>query len=223
MKETSHISIWWNALLRPEAAAGVVLGPGAPPGFDRFLCLAACALYGVYGVGMGSFRGPVSGIASGIKLPFLYLLTLAVCGPLLYALNCLAGPRLEARQCARLLLMATTANAVALASYAPAAIFFTLTTSREGYGFLVLMHVAAFAASGAISLAVVGVILRSASLAVGRPLRASFPAAWGAAYAFVGSQMSWTLRPWIGSWNAPYSPLRPIGGSFFESVWRLLT
>lgn len=223
MSPPSHASLWWNALSRSEVAPGVVLGTEIRPGFDRFLLAGACALYGFYGFGMGMFRGALPGLASGLKLPFLYVLTLAVCWPMLYALNCLAGPRLRPRQCLRLLLLATTANAAALAGYAPAAIFFTLTTSRQGYGFLVLMHVAAFGAAGVVSLVVIGMILRSTCLALERPLRPSFVAAWGTAYAFVGTQMSWTLRPWIGTWSAPYAPLRPIGGSFLEAVWRLLT
>jgi hypothetical protein len=34
--------------------------------------------------------------------------------------------------------------------------------------------------------------------------------------------MSWVLRPWIGFRGIEYTFLRPIGGSFFESVRRLV-
>src|SRR5690606_24139508 len=106
------------------------------------------------------------------------------------------------------------------ASYAPVSLFFTLTTSKTGYTFLVLMHVAAFAVSAVISLLVIGLVFRAVAAETGRPLRLWFVLSWGGVYAFVGTQMSWVLRPWIGAWGTPYAPLRPIGGSFIESVWK---
>lgn len=217
-----HVSVWWDALVHPEKAGRLVLGRERLPGFTRFLVLGIAFLYLAYGFPMGLFRGAWPGIVSGLKLPFLYLFTIVICFPAFYALNCLAGPRLSRTQCLRLLLMAVSVNAVALASYAPIALFFTLTTSATGYGFLVLMHVGVFAVAGVLSLIVISVIFRATATELGHRIRPLMVIGWGFLYAFVGTQLSWVLRPWIGSLTIPYTPFRPIEGSFIESVTKLI-
>ena len=219
----NYFQLWWQALVHPETAGSVILGEDTPAGFNRFLILSVAAMYAVYGVSMGLFRGFYPAAVSGVKLPFLYLFALAICLPPLYVTNCLVGPRLEVRQVLRLLLMAVSANAAALASYAPFSFFFTLTTSRDGYGFLVLMHVLVFALAGAASIVEIALIFRATAQKVNLRLRPAFLLGWGILYAFVGTQMSWVLRPWIGTWSAPYTPLRPIEGSFIEAVYHLVT
>jgi len=217
-----HLQVWWDALVHPQTAGRLVLRDDADAAFERFLCLAIALLYAFYGASMGLFRGRLPAAGSAAKLPFLFLLTLLVCFPALYAANCHLGPRLRVRHCLRLLLLATSANAVALASYAPIGFFFTLTTSRAGYTFLVLMHVFVFAASGLVSLLVLAVVFQSTAREAGRRLRPLFLVAWGALYGFTGMEMAWALRPWIGSFTVPYTLFREREGSFFESVWALL-
>lgn len=218
----SLVETWWRALVEPDRAGKLVLGIEKPRGFTRFVAVNVAVLYAIYGIGMGMFRGTYPALVSGFKLPFLYLFTLLICLPPLYVLNCTWGPRMTLAQSLRLLLLATSANAAALASYAPVSYFFALTTSRNEYGLLVLMNVVVFALAGIVSLAVIAVIFRATARERGIRLRPSFLLGWACLYAFVGSQMSWVLRPWIGTWNVEYAPLRPIEGSFIESVWQLV-
>ena len=93
-----HTITWWDALVRPENAGQLVLEREKRPGFNSFLAAAITALYMLYGVSMGLFRGYYPAAVSGIKLPFIYLFTLGICFPAFYTLNCLYGPRLTARQ-----------------------------------------------------------------------------------------------------------------------------
>ena len=72
-RQTSNISEWWQALVKPEEAARLVLDDSAHPGFIRFLVMAVAALYGFYGPSMGLFRGYYPAVASGLKLPFLFI------------------------------------------------------------------------------------------------------------------------------------------------------
>ena len=125
-------------------------------------------------------------------------------------------------QCLRMLVLAGSTNAVALASFAPISLFFTLTTSRAGYTFLVLLQVAVFGVSALLSVVVIGMIFRATAASLGRRLRPALVVTWAALYAFVLSQMSWVLRPWIGTWSIEYAPFRPIGGSFIEAILKLL-
>ena len=222
---------WWNTLARPRTAAGVLLERSSHFTLERQILLFIFAFYAAYGVSMGLYRselglGTWAGFApvffSALKLPLLFLLTLVVCFPGFYVLNCLAGPRLHARGVMRLVLLGLGANAVAIGSFVPVAMFFTLTTTRDSYVFLVLLHVAAFAAAGAMSVVVIGLMFRGAATALGARLSLGFIGGWCIVYFFVTSQMSWVLRPWLGSWDVPYTPLRPIESSFFEAIWRLI-
>jgi hypothetical protein len=37
-------------------------------------------------------------------------------------------------------------------------------------------------------------------------------------YAFVGSQMAWTIRPFIGAPGTPFELFRQLGGNFYTNV-----
>jgi hypothetical protein len=217
-----HFSTWWTALVRPERAADLVLERERRVRFTRFLAVTVAVLYAFYGVSMGLYRGLWSGLFSALKLPLLYLATLLVCFPAFYVLNCQHAQRLSARQCLRLLLIATSTNALALASFAPISLFFSLTTSRAGYAFIVLLQVVVFAAAALLSVVAIAVIFRATAASQGRRLRPALVITWAVLYAFVLSQMSWVLRPWIGTWTLDYAPFRPIGGSFIETLLDML-
>jgi hypothetical protein len=209
-------------LLDPAKAAALIRGEDGVDGFGRSLLIAVSLMLGFYGVSMGLFNSVFAGAVSAIKLPLLYLCTLTVCFPALYVMNHRSGPRLTARQAVRLLLMAISVNAVALLSFAPVSYFFVLTTSAEGYEFLVLMHVAAFGFAGMISLGIVAHLFIAVCRAAGVPLRWRFLIGWALLYAFVGTQMSWALRPWFGAAGVEYEILRAREGSFIQAVWGLL-
>ena len=170
-----YISTRWAALVRPESAADLVLDRERGARFSRFLALAVAVLYAVYGLSMGVYRGAAATVFSALKLPLLYLATVTVCFPAFYVLNCLYEHRLSARQCLRLLLIATSTNALALASFAPVSLFFSLTTSKAGYTFIVLLHVAVFMVAALLSVIAIGLIygitgtLNMADLAVKVP------------------------------------------------------
>ncbi|MCE5230941.1 hypothetical protein LLG95_15290 [bacterium] len=223
-RTADNLRRWWTALVNPDLGGELVVGDTGAAGFERFLIGLIVSLYAFYGVSMGLFRAEwLPPVVSAVKMPMLYMFSLAVCFYPLYVLNVLFGPQLRPGQCLRLLLLAISANAAAVASYAPLSIFFTITTSRQGYSFLILMHVAVLALAAMASLIVIGVVFRATARRAGRPIGFKFMLAWGMLYAFVGTQMSWLLRPWLGSWSGPYEVLRPRGGSFIEAVWALLT
>jgi len=202
------VSTWMAALTRPHEAAGLVLDERRGARFAWFLVGCVGALYCAYGLSMGIYRSAASCLFSALKLPVLYLLTFAICFPLFYVLNCLYAQRLTGSQCLRLLLIASSANALAVASFAPFSLFFSLTTSKAGYWFIVSLQVAVFAVAAFISVVEIGVIFRATAARLGRRLP------------FVLSHMSWVLRPWVGTWDMPYRPLRAIEGSFIDWLLR---
>jgi len=220
-----HFTVWWDALIHPDRAASLVLDRSQPLRFDVFLVLLSCSMYAAYGLTMGLFRGYLPSAVSSLKLPFLYLFAIGCCLPYIYVMNALIGPRLPLRSCVRLFLLGLSANAVALASYAPVSAFFAVTTSSDGgsgYRFLLLMHVVAFSVAGAATVGEVSAIFRAVNRGMGKPIRHRFILAFAIMYAFVGTQMAWVLRPWLGSPDTAYAPLRAIEGSFVEFVYRLV-
>src|SRR5687767_2557033 len=107
---------WWNSLLHPAQATGLILNEQAGRGLFPWLITAIAILYAFYGFSMGLFRGWFPACISSLKLSLLYLCTLAICLPSLYVLNCTIGPRLRFLACLRLLVLALSVNAVALGS-----------------------------------------------------------------------------------------------------------
>jgi hypothetical protein len=113
----------------------------------------------IYGVFMGLYavatRTPPSIaqiMASAIKVPALFFLTLAVTFPSLYVFSALFGVRLGPKDTLRLILVPITVNLAVLASLGPITGFFTLSTTS--YGFMKLLNVLFFSVSGVIGLKV---------------------------------------------------------------------
>jgi len=89
-------------------------------------------------------------VASTLKTPALFFLTLVVTFPSLYVFNALVGSRLQFGSVLRLLLASLGVNLAVLASFGPIVAFFSLSTNS--YGFMVLLNVAMFAVAGLLGL-----------------------------------------------------------------------
>src|SRR5262245_53030070 len=160
-----------GSFTRPEDLAGERLA--LPP---ARLLLAALVLGALYGVCMGLYAVLTPGApgleqlaASAVKVPLLFLLTLAVAFPSLYVFSALARSSLGAARTLELLLVAVTVSLAILASLGPVTGFFTLST--ESYPFMKLLNVAFFALAGLGGL----LFLRGALLAI---FRAAGEQAW---------------------------------------------
>jgi len=120
---------------------------------------ASVALGMIYGVFMGLYavvtRTPPSFaqlVASTIKVPALFFLTLVVTFPSLYVFSALLGVRLRPKDTFRLILVPIVVNLAVLASLGPITGFFTLSTTS--YPFMKLLNVFFFATAGFIGLKV---------------------------------------------------------------------
>ncbi|MFN0060000.1 MAG: hypothetical protein ACKVX7_16195 [Planctomycetota bacterium] len=120
-------------------------------------CGMAIILGVVYGVFMGIFAatdGRGEGwrqlIASAVKIPALFLLTLLVTFPSLYVFAALAGCQMGFRAVLRLLVAVIVVTLAIAASLAPILGFFTLSTTS--YNFMVLLNVVLLAVAGFVGL-----------------------------------------------------------------------
>lgn len=192
-------------------------GVELPAKVRAMLLTSACCL-GLYGGVIGSDHSLYQAISSAVKLPTLFLVTLLVCLPTLHFFNVLYGASLSLRQNFALILTAITVTSVLLLSFAPVVLFFMITTSQ--YQFFKLLNVAFFALTGAIGvrflgsgMAMVGEVDREGIESRRRSLRA-----WVILYAFVGTQLAWTLRPFFGAPGLPFELFRDLGGSFYANI-----
>lgn len=177
------------------------------------------ALSAFHGLAMGLSSGAPQIIASAIKVPVLYLMTLGVCFPMLYVVNVIMGSRLGFAQTLALILLSMALNAILLAACSPIAVFFTLTGSS--YHFLKLLHVAIFAFSGMWGMYGLWrglyAMCETSDLYPRQAVR--ILQIWIVVFAFVGSQMAWSLRPFIGTPGMAFQVFRDQESNFYQSVW----
>jgi hypothetical protein len=93
-----------------------------------------------YGAVLGASHSFVQAISSAIKLPLLFLATLAICLPTLYLFNLLFGARLQMMQAVALIMVSITVTAVLTLAFAPISLFFLI--SAHNYSFFKLLNVA---------------------------------------------------------------------------------
>lgn len=158
----------------------------------------------LYGAVMGSFAG-IGGernwhllfVAS--KVPLLLLTTSLICLPSFFVCNTLFGLRDDFPEAVRALAATQAGLAIILASLAPLTGVWYATSSDYGNAILfnaLMFAVASFGAQGLLRGFYRPLIARN-----GRHRFLLW--IWIGIYAFVGIQMGWVLRPFIGDPNAP--------------------
>jgi hypothetical protein len=247
----------------------------------------------VYGAVLGSFHSVLMALTSAVKLPLLFLVTLAICLPTLYLFNLVFGARLSIRQSLSLVMVALTVTAMLALAFAPISLFFLITA--PDYGFFKLLNVAILALSAIVGLRFLtggmrvlndnGLLAPAPSaevpvspapagqaLPTPRPAPATPPAGqpvpagagqtatlvhpgqaqvppgyvmmpvrspapvkqaappsmtllyiWILLFGFVGTQLAWTLRPFFGSPDKPFSLYRDIDGNFYAEIIRTIS
>jgi hypothetical protein len=94
----------------------------------------------LYGAVLGASNSWAQALSSTIKLPLLFLATLAICLPTLYLFNLVFGAKLSMMQAVTLILVAVTVTAVLTVAFAPISLFFLI--SAHSYSFFKLLNVA---------------------------------------------------------------------------------
>lgn len=188
---------------------------------------------GLYGAVMGMSRNLLQALSSAMKLPVLFLLTLAICMPTLYLFNLVFGSRLTLRQSIAMVLVAITVTSMLTLAFAPISIFFLI--SAPDYEFFKLLNVVILALSGIIGLSfLVNGMGRINALnnappehaegapatnnTTEQPVNMKLLYVWIVLYGFVGTQLGWTLRPFFGDPGAEFALFRQIEGNFYVNI-----
>ncbi len=176
---------------------------------------------GFYGAVMGSFGGRIEQVAySAIKVPILLLATTLLATPSFFVLNTLAGLRGDFGSAFRAVLGTQAAIAIVLAVLAPYTAVWYLASSDyyQASTFNAAMFaVASFTAQWQLR-------HRYRELEARNPRHAILRRVWVYFYAFVGIQMGWSLRPFIGDPGRPPVFLRTdtVGNAYvtiYDTIW----
>lgn len=185
----------------------------------RSMLISSIIFLALYGAVLGSTHSLWQALSSAAKLPILFLTTLVVCSPTLYFFNVLFGSSQSLSQSYALILTAITVTSVLLLSFTPVVLFFLLTTS--GYQFFKLLNVGVCAICGWMGVLFLsqGMRIVSTSGKEGTARRRNVIRLWIVLYAFVGSQMAWTLRPFVGAPSMGFELFRQLGGNFYGNIF----
>jgi hypothetical protein len=181
------------------------------------LGLLSAATFGLYGLIIGCQHSFRQGISSSVKLPLLFLLTNAICLPALFVFSAFFGSRRSPIQTFVLLLAGTSVTGIALSGFAPITLFFIITTRH--YQFFKIFNVLFFAISGILGIAFFARTQSQFFEESSQPKgKAGFLRLWFLLYAFVGTQLAWTLRPFFGAPGLRFEIFRGLGGNFYTDV-----
>lgn len=189
------------------------------------LFLSSLVFLMVYGLMTGLSHSWQQGISTALKMPVLFLATLAITLPALYFFSlAFLNVRFSVAQAGIVVLTGIGVSAFLLLGLAPVTAFFVFTSTN--YAFFQLLAVFFVAISGMTGLFYIlkgfrqvdrdGELSRNT---VGNLLMK----AWVILFGFVGAQMTWRLSPFIGDPKAPFAVINPSRDNFFVDVFNALS
>src|SRR6059058_1661959 len=184
----------------------------------RYAVVTIVALAGFFGLVAGAYSGPAQAVSAAVKLPFLFFATFAVCFPAFFVVQVLVGSRLRLLQVAVLVFGALALACVLLAAFVPITAFFLITGAN--YYFQHLLNITIAGVSG-----LFGMYALHEGLSVVCEQRGVYPRkaltimrAWAVLFGFVGIQLAWSLRPFLGDRNQPFRVFGNYQGNFYAAI-----
>jgi len=214
-----------KALLRGDVDARCL----EKPNVRWFICYCIAIALGssVYGATIGLWRAPLQSVFTAIKFPLLIFLTCIGNGAVNGMLAQVLGSGLSFRQTAFAILMSFAVASLILGGFSPITLFILynappLTSEHAiiGHSVMLLTHVFVIAFAGVVANRRLFGLMQKVSGHDHTARAVLF--SWLAGNLFLGAQLAWNLRPFIGSPTLAIQFLRddPLRGNFYEAVWR---
>jgi hypothetical protein len=180
---------------------------------DAWLVLG-CGM--AYGAVMGSYGGRgLQSVYSALKVPLLLMVTAGIGMPSFFVLNTLLGLRDDLPRAVRSLIGAQAGLTVILVSLAPITAFWYASVAN--YRSAILFNGVMFAVA---SLGAQFLLRRSYQPLIAQNRRHRLMLrAWLVVYVFVGIQMGWVLRPFIGD---PENPVQFFRADAWDNAYVLV-
>jgi hypothetical protein len=187
------------------------------------LTLYAVGGSAIYGVTMGLNHSPLQALVSAVKVPLLFLATLAICLPTLHFIGLLFGSTIRFVQSLVVLLAGIALTSILLAAFAPISMLFLASGSE--YPFLLLMHVVIFAFCGAAGLYGIQrnflLIRKEAGGQAASSPSAHVLKVWMLLYMFVGTQTAYLLSPFVNP-EPGFTLFHGGKGNFYSYLWSVI-
>ena len=189
------------------------------------LVLSTIVFGAIYGAVLGSWHGARLATYVAIKVPLLMLSTALITALFNWVVAALLGLRMRIAQTFALTLVPLAIASIVAASLAPVAWFFTRSlpgpspAQQTLHNVLYLVHVALIASAGIAGTSALRRVLTDVCHGDENRARA-VRFAWVVLYAFVGGEMAWVLRPFVGSVFLPVVFLRDdaLNGNVYEFI-----
>lgn len=211
-----------KALLRGENDAGDFARMGCFPSYCVIIVIGSA----IYGATIGLWRAPLQSAFTAIKFPLLIFLTCFGNGAINGILAQVLGSGLSFKQTGLAILMSFAVASIILGAFSPISLFILYNAPAlgsedaiAGHSVMLLTHVFAVAFSGVVANRRLLELLRRMSGSNTTARAVLF--AWLAGNLFLGAQLAWILRPFIGTPQIAVEFLRhdPLRGNFYEAVW----
>jgi len=184
------------------------------------LSLVSLFSFMIYGFMVGLAKEPLQAVSSAVKVPVLFLSTMAFTWPALYFFSLvLLGTPLRFVQVLTVVLSGISVSAFLLLGLAPITLFFVLTSTD--YEFFQLLAVAFVGVSAWLGVYFLwrGMTLVETARDDGlKTIGHRILMLWILLYGFVGTQMTWRLSPFIGKPEDPFFLIKPSRDNFYVDV-----
>lgn len=180
--------------------------------------LTVVVLSGFFGAVAGAYSGPAQALSAAIKLPFLFFATFAVCFPTFYVVQVLVGSRLQLRQVIVLVVGALALTSVVLAALVPITAVFLVTGANYYFQHLLNIIIALIAGAWGMYWLHDGLSLVCEKRGVYPRKAITIMRVWALLFAFVGIQLAWNLRPFLGDRDGQFRIVGEYQGNFYTAV-----
>lgn len=172
----------------------------------------------IYGAFMGAYSSVLQAVSAGLKVAVLFLLVLVICFPAFYIVQYILGSRLQFHQIISIILSGFVLTTAIMISFVPIVLIFLLTGSN--YYFLQLLHIGIFIFSGIFGMNTVVQALKFAcdKKSIYPQTGVSVFQFWIVILAFVGIQLAWNFRPFLGDRGEEFKLFRDYEGNFYTAL-----
>ena len=172
-----------------------------------------------YGVVMGSYHSLLQSVVAGVKLFLLFAVALVVCFPSFFIVQLILGSKIKLDRMLIIIMSGLLFTSAIMLAFAPIVVFFQLT--GDNYHFLQLLHVGIFVFSGFFGMRLVVEALKYAceKSNIYPKIGVTIFRIWVIILAFVGIQLAWNMRPFLGSEGMPFELFRSsTKGNFYSTM-----
>ena len=192
----------------------------------RVLFVAAAT--GVYGAVLAAWRSPLMAVYVAVKLPLVFVGATAIVSLFCWMSGQTTGAGLRYREVLEAVFFAMSVAGAILLALAPVVLFFVFAaapdsgsrdTMRLAHSAMMLAHIAVMGGAGTVGVALLHRSLKRRVPAECRLLL--MMCLWLVAFAVVGCQLGWIMRPLVGSPNISVEFLRSdaLESNFLESLF----